>query len=173
MNLQYHAPRATPSRAPATTHCDASPVRNPYLPRDSLRQTTLPEMFVRERGPSVPAPINASTGKPGAASGTGDGRPIVGVSLISPRHRDRDLRARTLGASRFDVVRLACSEYHIGMDGVTVLTDNLLAARGFAQVTANVEDVMVCYNDIILAHRKIVEICITLSPTHLALRWTR
>ena len=44
------------------------------------------------------------------------------------------------------------------MDGVTVLTDDLLAARGFAQVTANVEDVMVCYNDIILAHRKIVEI---------------
>jgi hypothetical protein len=44
------------------------------------------------------------------------------------------------------------------MDGVTVLTDDLLEARGFAQVTRNVEDVMVCYNDIILAHRKIVEL---------------
>jgi hypothetical protein len=99
MNLQYHAPRATPSRAPATTRRDALPVRNPYLPRDSLRQTTLPETFVRERGPGVPAPIDALTGEPGAASGTGDGRPIVGVLLISPRHRDRDLRARTLGAS--------------------------------------------------------------------------
>jgi hypothetical protein len=46
----------------------------------------------------------------------------------------------------------------MGMDGVTTLTDNHLEARGFAQVTATVEDVMICYNDIILAHRKIVEL---------------
>ncbi len=45
--------------------------------------------------------------------------------------------------SRFNVIKLACSVYHIGMDGVTILTDDILEARGFAQVTATVEDVMV------------------------------
>jgi hypothetical protein len=44
------------------------------------------------------------------------------------------------------------------MDGVPTLTEDILAARGFAQATANVEDVVVCYNDIILAHRKITEL---------------
>ncbi len=44
------------------------------------------------------------------------------------------------------------------MDGVPTLTEDILEARGFAQVTANVEDVVVCYNDIILAHRKITEL---------------
>jgi hypothetical protein len=60
--------------------------------------------------------------------------------------------------SRFDVIKLACSEYHIGRDGVIILTDDILEARGFAQVTATVEDMMVCYNNIILAHRKIIEL---------------
>ncbi len=44
------------------------------------------------------------------------------------------------------------------MDGVPTLTDNILAERGFAQATANIEDVVVCYNDIILAYRKITEL---------------
>jgi hypothetical protein len=68
------------------------------------------------------------------------------------------MRTRSLGASCFDVIRLACSEYHIGMDGVTTLTEGILEAREFSQVTANVEDVMVCYSDIILAHRKVTEL---------------
>jgi hypothetical protein len=44
------------------------------------------------------------------------------------------------------------------MDGVPTLTDDILAARGFALSSANVDDVMVCYNDIILAHQKIMEL---------------
>jgi hypothetical protein len=68
------------------------------------------------------------------------------------------MRACSLGASRVDVIRLACSEYHIGMGGVTTLTEDILEARGFSQVTANVEDVVVCYSDIILAHRKVTEL---------------
>jgi hypothetical protein len=157
MNSQYHA-HAAPSRAPPATHRDVSPARNPYLPRNSLRQTTLPESFFCEHRPGAPEPIHATPGGPGAASGTDNIRPVVGGSIISPRHQNQDLRARALGTSRFDVIRLACSDYHMGMDGITTLTDDHLKARGFAQVTATVEDVMICYNDIILAHRKIVEL---------------
>jgi hypothetical protein len=153
LNSPYYA-----GPAPAATRHGASPVRNTYPRRQPLRQTTLPETFGCERHPGIPTPVDTSPGKPGAEQGSGGGHPIGGGLVISPRHRDWDLRARTLGASRFDVINLACTEYHIGMDGITVLTDDILEARGFAQVTGTVEDVMVCYNDIILAHRKIIDL---------------
>jgi hypothetical protein len=86
MNSQYHAPRAAPPRAPPATHRNVSPARNPYLPRDFLRQTTLPKLFFRERRPGAPEPTDATPGGPGAASGTDDIRPVLGGSIISPRH---------------------------------------------------------------------------------------
>ena len=55
-------------------------------------------------------------------------------------------------------MKLACPEYHIGMDGITLLTEEILEARGFSQVTGNIEDVVMCYNDIILGHAKITEL---------------
>jgi hypothetical protein len=85
MNSQYHAPRATPPQAPPATRRDVLPARNPYLPRNSLRQT-LPESFFRERCPGAPEPIDAMPGGPGAASSTDDIRPVVGGLIISPRH---------------------------------------------------------------------------------------
>jgi hypothetical protein len=159
LNLPYYAgPHHTPSRAPAATRHNTSPVRNTYPRRQPLQQTTLPETFGHKRRPGVPTPVDTSSGKPGAERGSGGNRPIAGGSLISPRHHDWDLCARTLGVSRFDVIKLACSKYHIGRDGVTILTNDILEARCFAQVTATLEDVMMCYNHIILAHRKIIEL---------------
>jgi hypothetical protein len=173
-------------RTPATVQQSASPVRNPYYPslqqRPSLRQTTIPETVGCGRGSGIPNPIGMATGFRGGDRSILEGRdrssslpppidtaagirgrdrgdrPFVGGSVISPRTRDRDLHTHTLGASRFDVIKLACSEYHVGMDGVPMLTEDILAAQGFAQALANVEDVVVCYNDIILAHRKIMEL---------------
>jgi hypothetical protein len=46
----------------------------------------------------------------------------------------------------------------MGMNGVTQLTEDILDARGFSQVTGNVDDVVMCYNDIILGHKKITEL---------------
>jgi hypothetical protein len=46
----------------------------------------------------------------------------------------------------------------MGMDGVPLLTEDMLEARGFSQVTGNVEDVVMCYNDIVLGHKKISEL---------------
>jgi hypothetical protein len=168
-------------RTPATVRRSASPVRNPYYPSSqqwpSLRQTTIPETIGCDSGSGIPNPIGTATGFRGGDRSIPEGRdrssglpppidtaaglrgedrgdrPFVGGSVISPRKRDRDLRSRTLGASRFDVIKLACSEYHVGMDGVHTLTEDILAARGFAQALANVEDVVVCYKDIILAQK--------------------
>ncbi len=79
----------------------------------------------RDRISGLPPPIDTVAGLRGRDRGD---RPFMGGSVISPRTRDRDLRAHTLGASRFDVIKLACSEYHVGMDGVPTLTENILAA---------------------------------------------
>jgi hypothetical protein len=44
--------------------------------------------------------------------------PIRGAPIVSPQHSDRSMHARTLGASHFDVMKLASEGYHSGMDGV-------------------------------------------------------
>ena len=154
-------PAVTPRRVPTSVSRTTAPVRNPYHPstppRPSLRQTTIPETMGQGGLPRVPAEDFDTSGIRNTANQR-PGCPVVGGPVISPRHRDRDLRARTLGASRFDVINLACAEYHVGMDGVPTLTDEILVERGFAISSASVDDVVVCYNDIILAHRKIAEL---------------
>ena len=55
-------------------------------------------------------------------------------------------------------MKLACPEYHIGLDGVPLLTEDILEARGFSQVTGNIDDMVMCYNDIIFGHAKITEL---------------
>jgi hypothetical protein len=123
----------TPPQPPAATRREVTPIRNPYSPttspRPTLRQTTIPETIGRAPRPAMPERIDTSTHDRGNDQGFGVGRPVVGGPIISPRHRDRDLRARHLGASRYDVLKLACSEYHIGMDGVPLLTEDILEAR--------------------------------------------
>ena len=81
--------------------------------------------------------------------------PPIGGPIISPRHSDRAMHARTLGASRFDVMKLASAEYHSGMDGVEDLSEKFIQDCGYGIVKATVEDVVVCFNDIIMVHRKV------------------
>jgi len=81
--------------------------------------------------------------------------PIMGGPIISPRHSDRAMHARTLGASRFDVMKLASAEYHYGVDGVEDLNEKFIQDCGYGTVKATVEDVVVCFNDIIMVHRKV------------------
>jgi len=83
---------------------------------------------------------------------------VVGGPIVSPRHSDRAIHARSMGASRFDVIRLATPEYHIGMDGTDNLTEDTLQDCGYSTIKATVDDVMVCYNDIILVHHKVMEL---------------
>ncbi len=153
-------PSWAPLRTPDTMRHKVLSVRNPYpssQSRPSQRQTTIPKTLGCNRQ-SVPNPIDTKNGARGNDRASGGRCPSLGGSIISPQHRDWDMRARSLGASRFDVIRLACLEYHIGMDGVTTLTEDILEAHQFSQVTANVKDVVVCYSDIILAHRKVTKL---------------
>jgi hypothetical protein len=118
--------------------------------RPSLRQTTIPESLGRENCAEDSAQCNIHSSR--------GGRAIVGGPIVSPRHRDRAMHTHTLGASCFDVIRLATKEYHVGMDGIATLTEADIQDCGYGQVKATAEDVVVCYNNIILAHRKVCEL---------------
>jgi hypothetical protein len=83
---------------------------------------------------------------------------VVGEPIISPRHGDRTIQARSLGASRFDVFCLVNNDYHIGMDGCDTLTEEVLQDCGYAHIKASIKDVVVCFNDIILVHNKVREL---------------
>jgi hypothetical protein len=127
-----------------------TPVIGPHR-RDqpSLRQTTIPESM---HGPqSVSRSKIATSHVP-----MQDQRPhVVGGPIVLPRHSDCAIHARSLGASRFDVMRLATEEYHVGMDGCESLMEDVLQDCGYAHIKASVKDVIVCYNDIILVHHKV------------------
>jgi hypothetical protein len=152
----------TSPRASIAPRQNVSPVRNPYPlttpPQPTLRQTTILETIGRAPDRNVRVETSPHTRCDGDEPSSGASRPVVGGPIISPCHRDSDLRARHLGASRYNVVKLACPEYHIGLDGVPLLTEDILEARGFSQVTGNVEDVVMCYNNIILGHAKITKL---------------
>ena len=75
-----------------------------------------------------------------------------------PRHSNCAMHAFSLGASRFDVICLAMPEYHIHMDGYESLMEDIFRDCGYAHIKACVEDVVVCYNDIIMVHHKITEL---------------
>jgi hypothetical protein len=118
--------------------------------RPSLCQTTIPESLGRENHAEDSAQGNIHSSRGGCD--------IMGGLIVSPQHRDRAMHAHTLGASRFDVIRLATKEYHVGMDSIATLTDVDIQDCRYGQVKATTEDAVVCYNDIILAHRKVCEL---------------
>ena len=150
---------AGPPRALYRTGILRNPVVSPYHPlalffRDHtpLRQTTIPETI------SGPRSGSRST-TPSAHVTTAEKHPrAVGGAIVSPRHSDCAIHTRSMGASRFDVSHLATPEYHVGMDGTTLLTEDILQDCGYSQIKANVEDVIVYYNDIILVHHKVMEL---------------
>jgi hypothetical protein len=79
-----------------------------------------------------------------------------GDPIVSPRQGDREGQARQLGASRFDIVRLATPDYHIGTHGVAVLTHAILVKCGYNQIVSS--DVVTCHNNIIAVHRRVREL---------------
>jgi hypothetical protein len=66
------------------------------------------------------------------------------------------MHAHTLGASRFDMTKLASADYHYGMNGVDNLNESFIQDCGYDIVKATVEDVVVCFN--IMVHRKVREL---------------
>ena len=129
-----------------------TPIVSPYRQQPSLRQSTIPETLHGRQSDSRTKIDTSHTP-------SHDQRPrIRGGLIVLPRHSDRAIHARTLGASRFDVVHLATEEYHVGMDGCILLTEDVLQDCGYSHIKASVEDVVVCYNDIILVHNKVREL---------------
>jgi hypothetical protein len=159
-NTTFHAgPPRTPYQPSDGPSRGSTPIQNPYKPsviaptqdRPSLHQTTLPESF----GGGTHVDIHDHGSNPNSRR---IGRNIVGGVIVSPHHSDRVMHARTLGASCFNIIRLATEIYHAGMDSVDALTETDIQACGHAQVMATAEDAVVCYNDIILTHCKVSEL---------------
>ncbi len=159
-NTTFHAgPPQTPYQPSDGPRRGSTPIQNPYNPsvvppsrdRPSLRQTTLPESF----GGGTRVDIHNRGSNPNSHR---IGRNIVGGPKVSPCHSNKAMHACTLGVSRFNIIRLATEEYHVGMDGIDALTEADIQACGHAQVMATAEDAVVCYNDMILAHRKVSEL---------------
>ncbi len=74
-----------------------------------------------------------------------------------PRASDRERLARLLKTGQFDMATLAHSKYHGGPDGVAELTIDFIHECGYDSITVEApEDILICYNDIILVHRKVV-----------------
>ena len=76
--------------------------------------------------------------------------------LESPCLGDREHRARQLGVSRFDILGLAHSTYHAGADGFPTLTSGVLSKIGYNKISSS--DVVSCHNNIIVVHRRILEL---------------
>ncbi len=85
-----------------------------------------------------------------------DTAPTPGGPIVSPRQGDCEGQARRLGASWFDIVRLATPDYHIGTHGVAVLTHAILVKCGYNQIVSS--DVVTCHNNIIAVHRRVREL---------------
>jgi hypothetical protein len=170
----------TPSRTQAPSNATGgsgrgllrTPVVTPYHPssdQSSCRQTTIPETMHGPRSvlhskvdnahdrsidqrTCVQSMIDTAHDEPLPSR-----RAAMGP-IVSPHHSDRAMHARTLGASRFDAIRLATEEYHGGMDGRDYLTEDDVKDSGYARIKASIEDVLICYNDIILVHQKVREL---------------
>ncbi len=163
-----HAPDARSPTAPSTRVPSGRHVTPPSQPSNRYRQPTICESLFRG-GVDIDGDGDGSLGcndnhhshttfdfgRDGDHQNANGNVPIMGGPIISPRHSDRAMHARTLGASRFDVMKLASAEYHYGMDGVDDLNEKFIQDCGYGIVKATVEDVVVCFNDIIMVHRKV------------------
>ena len=77
--------------------------------------------------------------------------------IISPRVGDREQFARERQLSRFDITGLATPGYHGELDGVDELTIPFLHECGYNSFAPEApEDVLLCYRDIQLVHRKVL-----------------
>ena len=158
-----HSPPAPSAHATSGRHVTPNH-STPSQPSNRYRQPTICESLF-PGGVSIDSegngdlghdgPDNYDFGHKGDHYNAARDVPIMGGPIISPRHSDRAMHAHTLGASRFDVMKLASAEYHYGMNGVDDLNESFIQDCGYGIVKATVEDVVVCFNDIIMVHRKV------------------
>jgi len=82
----------------------------------------------------------------------------LGRPIISPRASDRKQLARDLKISRYDIASLATANYHGNEDGVQMLTEQYIHDCGYTSLSPeSPEDVLICYRDIIMLHRKVID----------------
>jgi hypothetical protein len=80
-----------------------------------------------------------------------------GGRILTPRASDRERLARELKTSHFDMASLAHLDYHGGTDGLSELTIKFIHESGYDSISVEAsKDILLCYNDIILVHRKVV-----------------
>jgi hypothetical protein len=84
-------------------------------------------------------------------NGTRPTSPCLGGPILSPSAN----KARTSGVSRFDIECQAIQDYHGKTNGVAQLDASFLELCGFHMIST--DNVVTCYNDIIVAHRRICE----------------
>ena len=153
-----------PCHSPSPTAPPGAPCGNPVTPTPGLPsrhppylgQTNIPESPgydpTHERDGDDPAPFGCGSSHH-APSGC-----IVLGPIVSPCHSDRAMHARTLGASRFDIIKLACAHDHSEMDGIPSLDNASIQKCGYGHVKHSVEDVVICFKDIILVHKRVCKL---------------
>ncbi len=149
-------------RSPApSTPAQSNQQVTPYPPSrrpPPLCQTTIPETLDHDAGSNettIPETLGCGAGP--RATGE-DASMVVGGAIVSPCYSNRAMHTQTLGASRFDIIKLATKEYHVGTDGISTLSKKLIQQCGYGTIKATVEDVVVCFNNIIMVHHRVREL---------------
>jgi hypothetical protein len=81
----------------------------------------------------------------------------MGGAIVSPRASDRERIAREQKTSRYDIANLATTRYHGDEAGVLVLTEKFICDCRYNSFSPeSTEEVLFCYNDIMMVHQKVV-----------------
>jgi hypothetical protein len=81
-----------------------------------------------------------------------------GGRIKTPRSLDPARRVRNMKTNRFDLAGLADSDYHIGDDGVALLSEGIISNCGYQSFHVDhPEDVLLCFQEIINLHRLVVQ----------------
>jgi hypothetical protein len=99
--------------------------------------------------PANPYTPSCQQGNASSIAGAHPPSPCFGRPVLSPWEN----KDRTSGVSRFDVERLAIPDYHGKENGVGMLNAGYLQRCGYHMISS--DDVVTCYNEIILGHWKI------------------
>jgi hypothetical protein len=111
--------------------------------------------------PTPPSPVPPTAPSPSLVHGlrvdtAHAGEP--GGRIKTPRSLDPARRARNMKTNRFDLAGLADSDYHIGDDGVTLLSEGIISNCGYQSFHVDhPEDVLLCFQEIINLHRLVVQ----------------
>ena len=83
--------------------------------------------------------------------------PIMGGPIVSPHASARERIAWERKTSRYDIANLATTRYHGNEAGVSILMEKFICDCGYNSFSPeSTEEVLFCYNDIMMVHRKVV-----------------